>query len=196
MKYWLPTGLLCFAVLAGSFAATADVCGGGIQILERAVQRAQRADLREQINDLPMGVAVVAGSPQDLADLIREYRQAIRMEPGYEVASGLHSIVALGPLLDAPDDAVITEARAACGNIIMSVAYTSVRAQGVNLRRNIQWRPVARLQVHLQPGTYRIRVTWNANESLPSGPPLDIAPIKQEALIEVRTSDRESDGAL
>ncbi len=51
-------------------------------------------------------------------------------------------------------------------------AYTSARARGVELRRNVQWRPLVQVPVELSPGQYELQVTWTAVERLPDGKPM------------------------
>jgi hypothetical protein len=128
----------------------------------------------ELTTGLKESVAVLPDPASDPAELAKVYRAAadsahmprLILSPGHS-----WTIVAAGPLLDSPDEAVVKKAELDGRVFQLEVVYTSTRLRGGQLRRNVAWRPLLTMPVGagVPTGDYQVQVNWQPLESLPSG---------------------------
>lgn len=124
--------------------------------------------------ELEEGIAILPYKQLN-ADLIAKLYQArnkqteIALEPGHDDA-----LVAVGPLLDSPDQVFVREFSFKKDRIYIEVAHTNVRLEGAGFRRNQPWRPILLFSLPklLLPGRYQAEVVWQALDLLTFGKPL------------------------
>lgn len=141
-------------------------CRGTIHLLDYSPSH---SDL---VLALPVGIAVVPAPQSDLYALAAAYRDAFASGSPRAAAGGDRLIVAAGPLLDSPDEVRIRDLRCMGESIVAEVVHTSARRSGLQLRRNIPFRPLLEIAKAGGSGRYSVEVRWQALESLPDGKPL------------------------
>lgn len=150
----------------------------------------------EAVQKLPKAAAVVflksaAGdnlAKVTLPELIAAFASAAT-SPKHEVPAKAHlALLATGPLLDSPDQVVAQPLRRAGNRFTLALFYTSARATGRNLERNLRWLPMAQaaLPDDLAPGEYSVAVTWQAVDSLSSRAALPVPALHEGATFLVR----------
>ena len=150
------------------------------------VHRPARAVDRKRFADLT-GVVVVAGAlPANLSGLAKMFVQAAAAKPRAFRENQTLFVLAAGPMLDGPDKVLPRSLIRRKDRLELEILHTSARLQGVQLRRNIRWRPVVQVPLKLPPGRFRIQVVWRAVAGLPKGKALKAPPKISSAEIEVR----------
>jgi len=157
------------------------VCAGEPEVamsLEGAiVHRPAHFTHRQAFLDLPETVVLLADVPADPAKLAAAFAgvaSADGEQPGMKLPA---SMVATGPVLDGPDQVLPRRLVRRGNRLELEILHTAVRLQGVQLRRNIIWRPMVEVPLELPPGLYQLDVTWRAVAGLPDGKPLDAPPL-------------------
>jgi RNA polymerase sigma factor (sigma-70 family) len=132
--------------------------------------------VEQKESDKYAGAAVVIENPPVLDKPPREEVKALRHLLNKAVASGDQAnvevqagsklnILAIGPMLYAPDRVAVQGLVRRPGLLEMDVFYTrtdSVKARGY-------WHPLIQVPVDLAPGPYELSVIWRQVESLPDG---------------------------
>jgi hypothetical protein len=176
-RYAIPLLLLCSL---GVCSVNANASSTNSQdLLEQVVIQRFGFDAQNPklILEIEEGIAILS-EPPDSADALARVYRPITSEAKLMLKSGqAWSIVAIGPILDSPDQVRVRNGTLKNGMFYIEVVHTNVRAEGATLRRNIPWRPILRLPIpkSLLPGQYEVEVIWQALESLPSGKPLSIS---------------------
>ena len=101
-----------------------------------------------QTDALPEGAAIVADRPDSVDDNVRLYLAAYENvnRQSRPVPIGPHlAILAVGPVLDSPDDAAFVDLAQHGHDLELDMAYTSAVAEGKVLKRNVPWRPLVQV---------------------------------------------------
>lgn len=151
--------------------------------------RASTLELERSPVKVSEGLTVIPEQPADLERALAAF--AASSKSGASVRSrGPASIISVGPILDIPDEVEAGELHQRGTALELEIRYTNARLLGVNLRRNVQWRPVVVTPLNLAPGSYDLIVTWRPVKQLPSTRLEDlalVAPTVQR--LSVRASD-------
>lgn len=159
-----------------------------LAIQEAHVLRPKALADRSLANGLAGGVAVVKGVPQGWSELASAYSLAGQGNGLPLRATEKMSIVAVGPYLDGPDRVQLRSLQQKGSELQLEIVYSSARASGATLMRNIVWHPVALVPLSLRPGAYHLIVTWQAVKALPSTAPEALRQVKdvvQEASFKI-----------
>lgn len=165
---WL-VWLLASLASTGGWAADMNIHGcpeaGRVVLLQPGSARE-----RELLAAAGPGVALVS-TPEDagLEALVAQYRRALQQAgPQIGAADQPVTLLSVGPLLDSPDSAKVKTVRCTPGLVEVDIETSASRRQGVQLRRNVGWHPLARLGLRLQAGDYAVRVNWRPIVTLPA----------------------------
>lgn len=125
---------------------------------------------RELLAAAGPGVALVSTHEDaGLEALVAQYRRALQQAgPQVGAADQPVTLLSVGPLLDSPDSAEVRNLRCTPGLVEVDIETRASRRQGVQLRRNVGWHPLARLGLRLQAGDYAVRVNWRPVGTLPA----------------------------
>lgn len=137
----------------------------------------------EAVQKLPKAVVVVPAGKSKLAELISAFASAATLSR-QEVRTKSHNVLlATGPLLDQPDQVAALPLRREGNSFTLALDYTSARATGRNLERNLRWLPMAQAAIpdKLAPGEYSVTVTWRAVSSLSNRAALPIESLSEAA---------------
>lgn len=131
------------------------------------------AQQRELLAAAGPGVALIAAGPdQGLEALVAEYRRALQQAgPQVGLANQPLTLLSVGPLLDSPDRMEARRVRCTPGLLEVDIDVSASRQQGVQLRRNVGWHPLAMLALGLPAGDYLVRVNWHAATPAREGRP-------------------------
>ena len=154
--------------------------------LDRArVHRPAKAADRQAFQRLGEAVVVISDPPKEMARLAEAFARARSDKaPVFRVKPPV-AVLTTGPELDGPDR-VEPRRLARKGQVLaLEIAHTAVRTQGVQLRRNIRWRPMVEVPLDLPAGSYTLEVTWRAVDKLPDGKPLEAPPLTRAVRFEV-----------
>jgi hypothetical protein len=165
--------LACLVVAPVDGRAPAPEAAETVQVPFRGVVLHRPAHFvdRERFVALSEAVVVVAAVPAAPAALADTFIEAAKTKADSLSRSEVPHILSVGPVLDSPDSVVVRKLTRRGRHLALDIAYTSARAAGVELRRNVPWRPLVEVPVELPPGRYELEVTWTAVASLPDGKP-------------------------
>jgi len=150
------------------------------------VYRPARADARDAFEKLVEADAVVSAPPREAEKLAGIFAAAVAKKPKVFHVARPVVVLSTGPLLDGPDKVKPTRLVRDGKSLRLDIVHTRVREQGIQLRRNIQWRPMVSVPLDLPCGAYTLHVTWRAVESMSDPKPLKSAPATRTVAFEVR----------
>lgn len=179
-----PRGVLWRVVLLGSLAWNGGwAADTGLHRCPEAARvvllQPGTARERELLAAAGPGVALVATHEDAGLEALAAQYQLARQQAGPQLGAAGQpvTLLSVGPLLDSPDRVEIRSLRCSPGAVEIDIETGASRRQGVQLRRNVRWHPLARLALRLPPGDYAVRVNWRPADPLavPEGqgsPPL------------------------
>lgn len=164
-RLWQAVGIA--AVSFGS-QALADV---SLPVIHRLAFDAAGVEAARQ---LPERVAIVPMNGAATAVLVGLLNATPATPPAAYPAGMALMLLSGGPLLDQPDQAAAHSLLREGFEFSLILDYTSVRAAGHQLERNLPWRPLvqAALPDLLPAGEYSVTVTWRAVDKLELPAPL------------------------
>ena len=151
----------------------------------KAHRPAKAAD-REAFAALGDADVVVSSAPKDMAKLAAAFSEALSGKPAAFRVKPPAALLTMGPELDGPDKVKPLRLVRKGHGVTLEIVHTRVREQGVQLRRNIRWRPMVEVPLDLPSGSYTLQVTWRGVESLTEAKPLKGSPVTRTVRFEVR----------
>jgi RNA polymerase sigma-70 factor (ECF subfamily) len=140
---------------------------------------------------VPEGAVVVGNPPffvkppgEQVKALVQVFKEArTRGQKGkVEVKAGLNlNVLATGPLLHNPDEAVVRRLVRRGGQLDLEVVHTRT----TRIDRNVACRLLVQVPLDLPPGSYKLVVTWREVESITAGKPAAVPPLVETFDFEV-----------
>jgi len=138
---------------------------------------------------LPKAVVVIVVADANSPERVSAFAAAAMSAPQDLPATSKLALLSTGPLLDQPDEVAGHPLKRDGNRFTLDVVYTSARATGRNLERNLRWLPLveASLPDRLAPGEYVVSVTWRAVRALTDPVALPLEPLAEETRFFVRS---------
>jgi hypothetical protein len=139
---------------------------------------------------LRVGTIVIPSCPASAGDALAAYLAATASKGSGPVSTPGGCIVAAGPMLDGPDAVSVGKLDTVGNELRLKIAHTQVRRSGMDLLRNVPWRPlVAAPLPALRPGQFKLSIIWQAVKSLTDSEPFSGA--EQTTMTQFNVISRE-----
>lgn len=134
---------------------------------EAPLEKAATSYVERSSGELESGVVVIpAAEDRGVKGDVAAYTAGLKEEnPKYAARLALN-LIAAGPRLDSGDEVTVGKLVQKGNDFTMTITYTSARVRGAELRRNIQWTPLAfELVPQVAAGKYTLKVTWQCSDA-------------------------------